>query len=58
MHFAPGSAGFVFSSGVSVNGKWRRLIASFYFIIIGKAMYLHVFGLKFLAVRTNLLCIF
>jgi hypothetical protein len=24
MHFAPGSAGFVFSSGVSVNGKWRR----------------------------------
>jgi hypothetical protein len=24
MHFAPGSAGVVFSSGVSVNGKWRR----------------------------------
>jgi hypothetical protein len=23
MHFAPGSAGFVFSSGVGVNAKWR-----------------------------------
>ena len=26
MHFAPGSAGFVFSSGVGVNAKWRCLL--------------------------------
>jgi hypothetical protein len=26
MRFAPGSAGFVFSSGVGVNAKWRRVI--------------------------------
>jgi hypothetical protein len=26
MHFAPGSAGFVFSSGVGVNVKWRCLL--------------------------------
>ena len=36
MRFAPGSAGFVFSSGVGVNAKWRRVI----FMIIGKVMYL------------------
>jgi hypothetical protein len=24
MHFAPGSAGFVFSSGVGVNAKWLK----------------------------------
>jgi hypothetical protein len=38
MRFAPGSAGVVFSSGVGVNAKWRR-VALCYFII-GKAMYL------------------
>jgi hypothetical protein len=26
MRFAPVSAGFVFSSGVGVNAKWRRVI--------------------------------
>jgi hypothetical protein len=50
MHFAPGSAGFVFSSGVCVNGKCVVLLYNNW-----KG---HVFGLKFLAVRTNLLGIF
>jgi hypothetical protein len=50
MHFAPGSAGFVFSSGVGVNAKWRCLSP-----YNRKG---HVFGLKFLAVKTNLLGIF
>ena len=36
MHFAPGSAGFVFSSGVGVNAKWRCSVN----LIIGKVRYL------------------
>jgi hypothetical protein len=48
MHFAPGSAGFVFSSGV--NSKGRDVL---FYNRKG-----HVFGLKFLTVRRNLLGIF
>jgi hypothetical protein len=50
MHFAPGSAGVVFSSGVSVNGNGV--------VLLYNNRKGHVFGLKFLAVRTNLLGIF
>jgi hypothetical protein len=50
MHFAPGSAGVIFASGVSVDGNGV--------VLLYNNRKGHVFGLKFLAVRTNLLGIF